>query len=351
MTPGAELVSHQRAHGGPCADGAARWDFSTNANAAGPCPMALRAVRQADPARYPDPGYHALRERLAAWHGVAPQRVLMAASASEFIQRVTAVSARLAPGPVALPARAYGDYAAAAAACGRETLIEGAFGETARATLRWCADPSSPLGEPVPPPADLGRVITVLDCAYSPLQLLGLPAWPQAAKDRVFQLHSPNKALGLTGVRGAYALAPAQGTGWHQRLVDALRAAEPSWPLGTHAVALLTAWTEPDTQCWLAGSRAVLREWTRELRSGLQALGLAPQPSITPFLCARRPAAATDSWLRARGLAVRCTSSFGLPGHVRASAQPPEATAALLEALADALRQPSPCPPPPSNPS
>ena len=89
-----------------------------------------------------------------------------------------------------------------------------------------------------------------------------------------------------------------------------------------------------------------LRGWTAELRGGLQALGLAPQPSVTPFLCALRPSVATPEWLRARGLAVRCTASFGLAGHMRVSAQPPEATAALLQAMADAQR-PSPNDPPP----
>lgn len=303
--------------------------------------MALQAVQRADPARYPDPGYHALRERLAAWHSVAPQRVLLAASASEFIQRITAVSARLAPGPVSLPGLAYGDYAAAAHACGREILIGPETASGAHATLRWCADPGSPLGQPAPAPGDPGRMITVLDSAYSPLRLQGVPAWPREARDAVFELHSPNKALGLTGVRGAYVLAPSDNGGLYRRLVRALQAAEPSWPLGAHAVAMLTAWTEPGTQRWLAQSLQQLHGWTAELRAGLQALGLAPQPSVTPFLCARRPSAATPDWLRARGLAVRCTASFGLAGHMRVSAQSPEATAALLQAMADASHQSS----------
>ena len=33
-------------HGGPDALGVPRWDFSTNANACGPCPPALQAVQQ-----------------------------------------------------------------------------------------------------------------------------------------------------------------------------------------------------------------------------------------------------------------------------------------------------------------
>ena len=49
------MKSAARSHGGADALGAARWDFSTCANAAGPCPTALAAVQRADVTRYPDP--------------------------------------------------------------------------------------------------------------------------------------------------------------------------------------------------------------------------------------------------------------------------------------------------------
>lgn len=321
-----------RVHGGPDAAGPVRWDFSTNINAAGPCPQVLQAVAQADVTRYPDPRYTALRLRLAAWHGVTPDRVLFAASASEFIQRVTAVAQRLAPGPVALPALAYGDYASAAMACGRSVWVDGDSFATAP-TMRWCADPSSPLGQVALPPADPGAVPTVLDAAYEPLRLDCGAGWPQAARDAVFQLHTPNKALGLPGVRGAYAIAPAQA-GWPVAAwCAALEQAEPSWPLGAHAVALLDAWPQPATQDWLASARHTLAGWTALLRDGLAELGLQPQHSVTPFLSALRPPAATDGRLRAQGLKVRDTASFGLPGRMRVSAQPPAATQALLAAL------------------
>ncbi|MDE2119307.1 MAG: aminotransferase, partial [Betaproteobacteria bacterium] len=60
----------ERVHGGPDARGRARWDFSTNVNAAGPCPQAVRALARVDATAYPDPHYHVLREHLAARHGV-----------------------------------------------------------------------------------------------------------------------------------------------------------------------------------------------------------------------------------------------------------------------------------------
>lgn len=320
-----------RQHGGPDARGPVRWDFSTNVNAAGPCPQALQALARVDASCYPDPRYHALRERLAAWHGVDARRILFAASASEFIQRITAVGQRLAPGPVAVPALAYGDYAVAARACGRAVVDADADS----ATLRWCADPSSPLGQDDPPPSDPSTTPTVVDAAYAPLRLAGATRWSDEVRHAVFQLYSPNKALGLPGIRGAYAIAPtAAAAAWPvQTWCEALNAAEPSWPLGAHAVALLDAWTDAANQAWLAEARQTLRGWTASLRTGLAELGLQPAPSVTPFLCARRPAALRAEALRRDGLAVRDTASLGLPGWMRVSAQPPQALDALLGAL------------------
>lgn len=318
-----------RLHGGPDARGPVRWDFSTNVNATGPCPQALQSLARVDASRYPDPGYHALRERLAAWHGVDAQRVLFAASASEFIQRITAVGQRLAPGPVAVPSPAYGDYAVAALACGR-AVVEA---DAPIATLRWCADPGSPLGQDGAPPPDPAATPTVLDAAYAPLRLAGATRWSDAERDAVFQLYSPNKALGLPGIRGAYAIAPADAAWPLQTWCEALNAAEPSWPLGAHAVALLDGWTDAATQAWLIDARRTLHVWTALLRAGLTELGLQPAPSVTPFLCARRPAALRAETLRRHGLAVRDTASLGLPGWMRISAQPPQALDALLGVL------------------
>jgi histidinol-phosphate aminotransferase len=307
-----------------------RWDFSTNVNAAGPCPQAAQALARCDATRYPDAGYHALRERLAAWHGVDAGRMLLAASASEFIQRITAVGQRLAPGPVAVPALAYGDYAVAARACGRAVV---AAGDTT-ATLRWCADPGSPFGQDGVPPPDPAATPTVLDAAYAPLRLSGASGWTPGQRAAVFQLYSPNKALGLPGIRAGYAIAPARADWPVQAWCDALRAAEPSWPLGAHAVSLLECWPDTATQAWLAGSHGTLRTWTAALRATLTALGLQPAPSVTPFFCARLPAAAEPTALRRHGVAVRDTTSFGLPGWMRVSAQPPQALDALCSALA-----------------
>lgn len=328
-----------RCHGGPDALGAARWDFSTCANGLGPCPDALQAVRAADPTRYPDPAGTAVRAALARWHGVEAWRIVLAASASEFIQRITAVAGRLWPGAVEVPPHAYGDYAAAAIAWQRPLVRRGSPHGLVP-TLRWHADPSSPLGQDGAPGPGDGVPCSVLDAVYAPLRLSGT-GWSAAQQARVFVLHSPNKALGLTGIRGAYAIAPQDGTAPVLALCRALEAAAPSWPLSAQAEAMLLAWTRAEVQAWLAASRATLAQWKAELLAALGARGFQAEPSHTPFFVVRPPAALAPHGvgaLRRLDLAVRDTASFGLPGRWRLSVQPAPARQALLQAI-DLLAQ------------
>jgi histidinol-phosphate aminotransferase len=315
-------------HGGPDAQGVPRWDFSTCANAAAP-DGALRArIAAADAGQYPDPTYRALRERLAARHGVNAARVLPGASASELIQRLASVVARLVRGPVAIPAMAYADYARAAAAQGLQTTTR----DDAHAVLRWACEPSSPSGGDEPPlPADR-HVLTVLDAVYEPLRLHGDSTWPPEWHDAVFVLHGPNKVLGLPGVRGAYLIAPAAAR-W-QPWVSALQAAAPSWPWGVHAVAMLEAWCEPTTQSAIQRQLETLRDWKRRFVHMLRNADVECRDSTTPFFLMRLPRRITFDGLRAQGCKLRDTASFGLPGWARVNTLAPPAQAALVEALA-----------------
>ncbi|WP_372657506.1 aminotransferase class I/II-fold pyridoxal phosphate-dependent enzyme [Hydrogenophaga sp.] len=318
------------AHGGPDAFGVPRWDFSTNANACGPCPVALAAVQAADARRYPDPVYTDLRSALAAFHHVAVERIVFAASASEFITRLSAAVALAGGRRVWLPALAYGDYGRAARAWHLQAV---ATPETA--DLLWLCEPASPMGGAeawAREVAGQGGVV-VLDRAYEPLRLSGACSLGADALDRVWQLWSPNKALGMTGVRGAYAIAPLQG----QPLAQTLAVMAPSWPLGAHAVAMLTAWVQADVRQWLADSREQLAVWKRAQIALLENAGWRCLPSDANYFCARAPQNVDEvldvARLRAKGIKLRETTSLGLPQHWRLSVQPPDAQAALSAAL------------------
>lgn len=313
-------------HGGPDALGTPLWDFSTNANACGPCPVALRAVEKADAQHYPDPAYTTLRQALAHYHGIAAERIVVAGSASEFIARLSATVASTGGRQVWLPEMAYSDYAHSAKAWGLQRTPH-----PASADLLWLCEPSSPTGQLEPLAAAVAQQAgtVVLDRAYEPLRLSGHGSLRAELLDRVWQLWSPNKALGLTGIRGAYAIAPVQGQALAQLLTD--RA--PSWPLGAHAVAMLQAWVEADTQQWLTDSREQLTTWKASQQALLQDLGWICQPSQANYFCGQPAQLLDPARLRAQGIKLRSTESFGLPGHWRLAVQTPAAQAVLLAAL------------------
>jgi len=320
-----------RLHGGPDGLGVPQYDFSTNSNACGPCPAALAAVAAADASRYPDPGYHELREFLANFHGVAPARILLAASASEFIFRISSLMARscsAAPAKVWLPPHHYGDYAQAALAWG----LERSAGPE-NANLLWACEPSSPLGQPHTGLREQVDALRddqqlVLDRAYAPLRLQGRSSLAASDLHRIWQLWTPNKALGLTGVRAAYVVAPLQGG----EMAERLQQIAPSWPVGAHGVAMLQSWTTAVVQDWLQASLATLLAWKPRQLDLCQSLGWEVMTSEANYFVAR-----PDSLdlvhdlglLRAQGIKLRDAASFGLPGCVRLGVLAPGAQDAL----------------------
>ncbi|MDR7148677.1 histidinol-phosphate aminotransferase [Hydrogenophaga palleronii] len=315
-----------REHGGTDANGVPRWDFSTNANACGPCPVVLESVRRADAAHYPDPRYTALREALALFHQVDFRRIVVGTSASELISRITACAFRAGARRFWQPALAYGDYALAAQAWRLHQVDD-----AEQADLVWLCEPSSPLGvaeSQCVQAAVQGRTV-VIDRAYEPLRLAGQCSFTRAELDAIWQLWSPNKAMGLTGVRGAYAIAPLQSATMVRELEDMAA----SWPLGAHGVAMLHAWTGVEAQQWLIWSRHRLSAWKQQQLSLLEQLGWECLPSVTNYFSATAPTPVDEDTLREHGVKLRDTRTLGLPGYWRLSVQSPEAQGALRAAL------------------
>jgi histidinol-phosphate aminotransferase len=325
-----------RIHGGTDALGLPMFDFSTNSNACGPCPAVQEALALADASHYPDASYTALRSKLAAFHGCGSCRIVIAGSASEFIFRITALAKLQGISAVFVPSHSFGDYAHAAQAWGLPLAMN-----IHNAGLVWHCQPSSPLGQVDTDTFEVSsKAIHVLDLAYEPLQLGGCATIDSRLSgndglyDTVWQLYSPNKALGLTGVRAAYAIAPLGS----EELVHRLSSLSASWPLGAHGVALLDSWVSADVQSWLSDSLPTLQVWKTRQIALLESLGWTCQPSVTNFFCASPKLAdgltleLALAALRSHGIKLRDASSFGLPGQLRLSVQPPAAQVALQNA-------------------
>lgn len=321
-------------HGGTDALGVPAHDFSTNRNACGPCPEAVAALQAAHVAQYPDPHYTDLRAQLAAFHGVQADRIIVGGSSSELIHRLTQHAVRSGASAISLPQHHYGDYAQAAKVWGLQQIPRGEA--QSGSVLQWACEPSSPLGQmddiwEMPPKADSSWL--VLDCAYRPLWLEGLA--PMRQMDGVWQLWTPNKALGMTGVRAAYAIAPLHAG---PQELQTLRDLAPSWVVGAHGVAMLQAWVTAEVQQWLADTLNTLRDWKAQQLALCARLGWqVVDGHQANYFVARLPLAADVmadrlQALRGQGIKLRDCASFGLPAAVRLGVLPPASQLALEHA-------------------
>lgn len=336
-------------HGGPDGGPPLRHDFSTNASPL-PAPAPVRlALREAVRASYPDPAYAELRAQLADWLGAPASRVLPTAGTAESIRRLTlALAGTDEAREVWVPRPGYADYAAAAAALGlpvrayRDAMaLPQALARTRRPVLLWLCEPCNPTGSSLPPEFWLallpvlrdGRHQVVVDRAYEPLRLLGHDPVPAGVAQRLWQCGSPNKALGLPGVRAGWVLAPVNAKS-EVRRAEALA---PSWVLSAEGVALLEAWCRSDTQDTLARHREQLCAWAGQQRARLAALGWQQRPTVANFWLVQPPLPASSlrerlMQLRQQGIKLRDAGTMGAPGWLRLSVQRPGAQRALVAA-------------------
>jgi histidinol-phosphate aminotransferase len=339
MSRAGELV-----HGGPDSGPPIAVDFSTNAHPMGPNPWLDERIRGADRNRYPDLQYTALRESLGLVHGVAPQRVVIGASASELIWRLTRAWAAIARAVVATSHRTFGEYLRAARAIGLP--VRSAARGATEAHLLWYCNPDNPSGEIRDgaialtlkrlAAARAPRGVIVVDLAYWPFRqlLTGHQALRLDApwSDEVVQLWSPNKLHGLTGVRGAYLILPETCAELRRGQLESLA---PSWPLGADGLALLAGHTQREARRFLDETGPKLREWKLLQDRRLAHAGWRPQVSEMHFGLWQPPVprAVQGAWharLRQFGIKVRDARSFGRPGWVRLVTRPPQQVEELI---------------------
>ena len=244
-------------------------DFSAPLNALGPPPGAVAAVRAATETidRYPEPGSPRLVERLAEYHGVPTDRIIVGAGTTELISLIGQVyreSLGRRPcdhGDPATPLAhlvepSYGEYRRTSAqnglntriwpehilGWGQETEPDGASG------IFWTGHPNNPTGRAWERDRLLGVVdrnpdlLTVVDEAYLPFlpDEAGRTLIPaSAARENLLVLRSMTKIFAFPGLRVGYAVGSPE-------LINRLRRGQQPWSVTTAAEVAAAAALDDD---------------------------------------------------------------------------------------------------------
>jgi threonine-phosphate decarboxylase len=299
-------------------------DFSANINPLGFPPGLAPAVLKAleEIVHYPDRRCEALRRDLAAYHGLAPEQILVGNGSTELIFLLPRA---LAPRKGLIVVPAFSEYEAALRAA-RVPVAFHLSGEAADFTLSgaldprgadlvFLANPASPSGALLPKKPLLATLETLAAAgAYLALDEAFVDFVEEASLKsalsrfpRLLILRSFTKFFGIPGVRLGYVLAAAE-------LITRLAGAQEPWSVGTLAQALGRA-SLADRE-FMARSRALVQEERQYLFKRLAEIdGLQPFPSAVNYLLVKitRPgltAATLRQALLPQSIIIRDASNF-----------------------------------------
>jgi histidinol-phosphate aminotransferase len=325
--------------------------LASNENPIGPSPLAVAAVKAAlsELNRYPDGGSYELRHKIAAHHGVSPERIFMGSGSCEIINLLVYLFLR--PGLNALIAEhSFVIYQLAIAASGGAAkavplrdytfdldAMAGAIDDNTRMVL--LGNPNNPTGtiyrrdawrrflRRVPE-----RVVIVADEAY--FEFVRDPEYPDSLADHsderlLVTLRTFSKIFGLAGLRVGYAVARPEIV----RLLNNVR--QPFNVTSLGQVAVLAAMDDSEHVRRTLEVNAAGRAY---LESEFRRLKLDCVPSQANFILTDVGEARTvyERLLRL-GVIVRPMNGYGLPRHVRISVGLPEENRRLIAALGEVL--------------
>jgi histidinol-phosphate aminotransferase len=328
--------------------------LASNENPLGPSARAQAAYTAlaGELYRYPDGSHRALREAIAARHGLDPARIVCGNGSDELISLL--IGAYAGPGDEVLySAHGFLMYPIAAKTAGAtpvavperdlsadiDALIERAGLRTRVVCL---ANPNNPTGSCLSG-ADVERLaaglpnhtLLLLDAAYAEYVIRN--DYEDGAKlveasDRIVMTRTFSKIHGLAGLRLGWVYAPAA-------VVDVLNRVR--GPFNVTAPALAAGLAAIEDRDHAERSREHNARWLKWFRQETAALGLDPRPSAGNFVLLRFPgedghdAATAHDWLKGRGILVRPMASYGLPDCLRVTIGTEEDTRAVVAALAE----------------
>jgi histidinol-phosphate aminotransferase len=326
--------------------------LASNENPLGPSPRVVSAIEAElkELTRYPDGGAFALREALAAHHGVAPDQITVGNGSNDVLDMIARVflgrgreslfsqyafavyalsSMTTGANLNVVPAADYGhDLAAMQARLGGDTGVV------------WIANPNNPTGTRIPAAplrefiaAVPEQTIVVVDEAYfeyvqeddHPDASRWLGDFPNLVVTRTF-----SKAYGLAALRVGYGLS-------HPDVADLLNRVRQ--PFNVDSLAQAAAIAALTDQSYIDESVALNKRGLAQLTEGLDRLGIPYIPSFGNFITIdlRRDAAEVDQALLREGVVTRPIGNYGMPRHLRVSVGLPGENARFLEALEQVL--------------
>ncbi|MEZ5667811.1 MAG: histidinol-phosphate transaminase [Alphaproteobacteria bacterium] len=330
--------------------------LASNENPLGCSPQAREAYRAlaGDLHLYPDGGALALREAIAAAHGLEADRIVCGTGSDELIGMLTRAYA--GPGDRVVYSQ-YGFlmYPISALAAGARPVavpeadftasVDNLIAGCARgAAIVFLANPNNPTGTWLPS-AELRRlraslppdVLLVLDSAYaeymdSAVYEAGahLVRDSVGAGDNVVMLRTFSKLHGLAALRLGWAYCPPA-------VADVLNRVR--GPFNVSAAAQAAGIAALSDRDFAARSIAHNAEWRPWLADGLRALGLQVPGDAGNFVLARFPsrlgksAAEVNAWLAARGILVRPVVPYGLSDALRITVGLVEQNRAVVDAI------------------
>ena len=329
--------------------------LSSNENPWGASPLATEALIKAASAsnRYPDGTAAALRARIAALHGLDPDRIVCGTGSDEILQLLPLIyckpgdsvvyvrhgfmvypiaAQRAGAVPLAAPDRAY--------TADVDQLLQTVRDDT---RIIFIANPNNPTGTMIPAD-EMARlhaglrpdILLVVDQAYA--EYLDSPdpdgGLALAAKhENVLVTRTFSKIYGLGGLRVGWA------TG-HPDIIRELNRVRTPFPISVPALAAAEA--ALDDQAFVARCRQWNREQRQRLEQAIHAFdnkGLKAVPSAANFLLLACPeegplsAERLQARLLEAGYVTRWLPGQGLPHALRISIGTAEETSGLIEAL------------------
>lgn len=331
--------------------------LASNENPLGPSPHALETVRAAlkEIWLYPDGNGFALKQKLAARHGVDMASLTLGNGSSEILE--FAVEAFVTPEhEVVFSEHAFAVYPILTQAAGARAVVvparewghdlesmRAAIGERTR--LVFIANPNNPTGTWLDGAAleafiaELpAHVLVVVDeayfeyASYPPMEATDYPdasqwvaRYPNLIVSRTF-----SKVYGLAGLRIGYGIS-------HPEVADLMNRVRP--PFNCNSLALAAAEAALDDAEHLQRGVEGNHQGMQMLTAAFERMGLTYIPSVGNFVSVDvgRPAAEVYEALLCEGVIVRPVANYGMPNHLRVTVGLEAENRRFIEALGKVL--------------